>query len=157
MFHPDLSRGECILNATGELKARRILSPRTTGAFFVSACAILLLSGCASSAYAPDPVLNAVVKSSYASPSPTDHSGSSYAAPAPTPESIAASAPATPESEARKSLLKRVAALNESQASQVLAGAGIPAESGISAKFTLAKNVNKADSATLKSIEAHMP
>jgi type IV pilus biogenesis protein CpaD/CtpE len=63
----------------------------------------------------------------------------------------------TSESEMRKSLLKRVAGLNEAQAAAVLAGAGIPVENGVSAKFTLAKTVNKADSATLKDIAAHMP
>jgi hypothetical protein len=67
------------------------------------------------------------------------------------------SASSTSESETRKSLLKRVAGLSESQAAEVLSGAGIPAENGISAKFTLAKAVNKADLSTLKNIAAHMP
>jgi hypothetical protein len=67
------------------------------------------------------------------------------------------SASSTSESETRKSLLQRVAGLSESQAAEVLSAAGIPAESGISAKFTLAKTVNKTDLATLKNIAAHMP
>ena len=67
------------------------------------------------------------------------------------------SARSTSESETRQSLLKRVAGLSESQAAEVLSGAGIPVESGISAKFTLAKTVNKADLSTLKNIAAHMP
>jgi len=61
------------------------------------------------------------------------------------------------ESETRKSLLKRSAGLTEEQAAAVLAGAGIPVENGISAKFTLAKTINKGDSATLKNIAPHLP
>ena len=67
------------------------------------------------------------------------------------------SASSTSESETRKSLLKRVAGLSESQAAKVLSDTGIPPENGVSAKFTLAKTVNKADLPTLKSIAAHMP
>lgn len=78
--------------------------------------------------------------------------------PSPKPELTARSSPSpTPESVARKDLLKRVAELSEPQATSVLAGAGIPTETGISAKFTLAKTVNKADLPTLKNIAAHMP
>jgi hypothetical protein len=75
----------------------------------------------------------------------------------PKPAPIARPTANASESEIRKSLLKRIAGLNESQAEDVLSGVGIPVESGISAKFTLAKTANKADLPTLKNIAAHMP
>lgn len=78
--------------------------------------------------------------------------------PEPKPTPTATPTPSAPsESETRKALLKRVAGLTESQAAEVLSGVGIPIENGISAKFTLAKTVNKADLPTLKNIAAHMP
>jgi hypothetical protein len=62
-----------------------------------------------------------------------------------------------PDTQTKKDLLKRVAKLSEAEASAVLTASGLTADPGISTKFTLAKIVNNADSATLKTIAAHMP